>query len=137
VADINGIANALATRIATSTGIRAYPNAPGQVVPPAVVVIPDRPAIMYGQTMDGETTVNLLAIVVLSAANDTSGQTLLNNFVSSSGAQSVNAAVNADPSLAGTVEFAVVLQVSSYGLIEYAGQQYIGGSFLVQCGAHL
>lgn len=136
MADINAIAQALATRIAT-TGVRAFPNAPGQIVPPAVVVIPDRPAILYGQTMDGEVNLNFLAIVLLSAANDTSGQTALNSFVASSGAQSVNAAVNGDPSLAGTVEYAIVLQVGTYGMIEYAGQQYIGASFLIQCGAHL
>lgn len=136
MADINAIAQALATRIAT-TGVRAFPNAPGQVVPPAVVVIPDRPAILYGQTMDGEVNLNFLAIVVLSAANDTSGQTALNNFVASSGTQSVNAAVNGDPSLAGTVEYAIVLQVGTYGMIEYSGQQYIGATFLIQCGAHL
>jgi hypothetical protein len=136
VADINAIAQALANRVAT-TGVRAFPNAPGQVVPPAVVVIPDRPAILYGQTMDGEVNLNFLAIVLLSAANDSSGQTALNNFVASSGAQSVNAAVQGDPSLAGTVEFAVVVSVGTYGMIEYSGQQYIGASFLVQCGAHL
>ena len=138
MADLNAIATALASRISTSTGItNATGYAPGQVVPPAVVVIPDRPAILYGQTMDGEVNLNFLAIVVLSAANDTSGQTALNNFVASSGAQSVNAAVNGDPSLAGTVEYAVVMQVGAYGMIEYAGQQYIGATFLVQCGAHL
>lgn len=136
MADINAVAAALANRIAT-TGVRAFPYAPGQIVPPAAVVIPDRPAILYGQTMDGEVNLNFLAIVLLSAANDTSGQTALNSFVASSGAQSVNAAVNADPSLAGTVEYAIVLQVGTYGMIEYSGQQYIGASFLVQCGAHL
>lgn len=135
--DLNAIATALANRISTATGVKAIPYAPGQVVPPAVVVIPDRPAILYGQTMDGEVNLNLLAIVLVSAANDSSGQAELNNFVSSSGSKSVNAAVQGDPSLAGTVEFSVVIQVSTYGVIEYAGQQYMGASFLVQCGAHL
>lgn len=136
MADVDAIANALANRIAT-TGLRAFGNAPGQVVPPAVVVIPNRPAIIYGVTMDGEVTVNLLAIVLLSAANDNSGQVGLNAVISSSGTKSVNAAVQADPSLAGTCEFAVVVQVSTYGIVEYAGQPYLGATFLVQCGAHL
>lgn len=134
--DLNAIASGLANRITAATGIKSTPYAPGQVVPPALVVIPDRPAILYGQTMDGEVNVNLLAIVLLSAANDTSGQVDLNAYVSSSGSKSVNAAVQADPSLGGAAEFAVVLQVSTYGVIEYAGQQYMGASFLVQCGAH-
>ena len=136
MADVNAIAVALANRIAT-TGVKAFPNAPGQVVPPAVVVIPNRPAILYSETLDGEVTLNFLAIVLLSAANDNTGQVALNATLSSSGAASVNAAVNADPMLAGTVEFAGVLQVSTYGLIEYAGQQYMGATFVIQCGAHL
>ena len=138
MADLNAIASALASRISTSTGIlNATGYAPGAIVPPAVVVIPDRPAILYGQTLDGETNVNMLAIVLMSAANDTSGQKDLNDYVSSSGAKSVNAAVQGDPFLAGTVESAIVLQVSTYGIIEYAGQQYMGASFLIQCLAHL
>lgn len=138
MADVNAIAAALANRIATSTGIKnATGYAPGAIVPPSLVVIPDRPAILYGQTMDGEVDLNMLAIVLLSAANDASGQTDLNSYVSSSGSKSINQAVQGDPSLAGTVEFAVVLQVSTYGIIEYAGQQYMGASFLVKCGAHL
>lgn len=130
------MATGLANRIAT-TGLRPFANAPGQVVPPAVVVILNRPAIQYGVTMDGEVNVNLLAIVLLSAANDTSGQVALNAAVSPSGTASVAAAVQADPSLGGTCEFAVVTQVATYGIIEYAGQNYIGASFIVQCGAHL
>lgn len=136
MADVDAIANGLATRLAT-TGLRAFPNAPGQVVPPAVVVILNRPAITYGVTMDGEVNINLLAIVLLSAANDSSGQIALNATVSSSGAKSINAAVQADPSLGGTCEFALVTQVATYGIVEYAGQNYIGATFVVQVGAHL
>ena len=136
MADLNAISAALATRLGT-TGLRAYSTAPGQVVPPVVVIIPGRPAILYGQTMDGETTVNLLVVVLLSAANDTAGQTALNDYMSPSGAKSINGAVQADPSLGGAVEYATVQQVSTYGLVEYAGQQYIGATFLVQCGADL
>lgn len=136
MADVTAIANALATRLA-STGIKAVGHAPGQVVPPQIVVIPNRPAILYGQTMDGECQVNLLAILMVSAADDTSGQKQLNASVSSSGTVSINAAVQADPTLGGVAEFAIVAQVSTYGLVDYAGQQYLGASFLVQCGAHL
>ena len=136
MADVNAVATALANQIAT-TGLKAFPNAPGQVVPPAVVVIPGRPAILYGQTFDGEVTMNFLAICVLSAANDNSGQVALNGVISSSGATSVCAAVQADTRLAGTVEYAVVQQVPTYGLIEYAGQPYMGATFLIQCGGHI
>lgn len=139
MANVKLIRAGLATRIGTATGLRSHATAPGQVNPPAVVIIPSRPAILYAQTMaaDFETTVNLIAVVLLSAANDTSGQQNLDDYVSSSGTASVFAAVQADPSLGGTCEFAGVTQVSTYGIIEYAGQQYLGASFLVQCGAHV
>jgi hypothetical protein len=136
VANVKAIRVALADRLAT-TGLRAFPNAPGAVSPPAVVIIPNRPAVLYGQTMDGETTVNLLAIALLSAANDASGQDLLDDYVASSGTKSIAAAVQADPSLAGTVEYTIVTQVATYGVVNYAGQDYMGGSFVIECGAHL
>lgn len=136
MADVNAITTALANQLAT-TGIRVFPNAPGQVVPPAVVVIPNRPAIIYGQTFDGEVTLNLLAIVLMSAANDNTGQVAVNAALSSSGPSSINAAVQKDPTLGGAVEFAVVLQVVTYGIVEYAGQQYMGATFSIQCGCHL
>lgn len=136
MADVNAICAGLATRLAT-TGLKAFPNAPGQVVPPAVIVIPNRPAIQYGVTFDGEVTVYLLAIVLLSAANDNSGQVPLNNAVSSSGPASINAAVQAEPSLGGTCSFAVVTQVATYGIVEYAGQNYMGATFTIEVGAHL
>lgn len=136
MANVKAIRVALAARLAT-TGLRTHATAPGQVNPPTVIILPNRPAIQYGITMDGETQVNLLAIVLLSAANDMTGQDLLDDYVSSSGTKSIAAAIQADPTLGGAVEFAVPLQVSTYGLVEYAGQQYMGASFLIQCGAHL
>ena len=136
MANVKTIRVALANQLA-STGLRTHPVAPGQVVPPALVIIPNRPAISFGQTMDGETEVNLLVIVLLSAANDAYGQDVLDDYVSSSGTRSLAAAIQADPTLGGAVEFAVPLQISTYGLIEYAGQQYMGCSLMVQCGAHI
>lgn len=136
MANVKAIRVALANQLA-STGLRTHPVAPGQVVPPCAVIIPNRPAIEFGVTMDGETQVNLLAIILLSAANDAYGQDVLDDYVSSSGPNSVAAAIQADPTLGGAVEFAVPLQVTTYGLVEYAAQQYMGASFLIQCGAHL
>jgi hypothetical protein len=136
MANVKAIRVALATRLST-TGLNVHAIAPGQVIPPCAVIIPNRPAVNYGITMDGETQVNLLAVVLVSAANDASGQDVIDDYVSTSGTKSINAAVQADPTLGGAVEFTVVLQVMTYGLTEYAGQQYMGCSFLIQVGAHL
>jgi hypothetical protein len=136
VADYDGIRQGLAAAITAQTGLRASGDAPGSISPPCAVIIPGRPAITYGETMDGEVDLNILAVVLLSAANDTSGQQSLDAYLASSGAKSVNAAVNADPTLGGKCEYAVVNAVQQYGMIDYAGQQYIGATFLIQVGAH-
>jgi len=136
MADFDAMRNGLAALIGAATGIRAHADASGAISPPCAVVLPGRPAITYGKTMDDEVDVNLLAIVLLSAANESSGQVNLDAYVSSSGAKSINAAVATDPSLGGTCEYAVVVAVQQYGLIEYAAQQYIGATFLIQAGAH-
>lgn len=135
--DPNAICNALAAQLQSHTGLRAHGKAPGSISPPAAVIIPARPAILFGVTMDGEATLNLLAIVALSAANDVAGQDQLLKYIASSGAQSVNGAVQADPTLAGTVEDSVVKQVSTYGIIEYAGQQYMGATFVIEAFVHM
>lgn len=137
MSDLNAMCAGLAAQLTAHTGLRAHGKAPGSIAVPAAVVIPSRPAILYGATMDGETTVNLLVIVAVTAANDVAGQDQLLKYVASSGTLSVPAAVQADPTLGGTAEDAVVRQVASYGLIEYAGQQYMGATFLVEVYAHL
>jgi hypothetical protein len=145
VADLGAIRAGLAALLTAQTGVRAHADAPGSISPPCAVILPGRPAILYGQTMgtditvygEGEVTVNLLVIVLLSAANDVAGQDRLDKYVSSSGSQSVNAAVNKDPTLGHTVEFAVVQAVQQYGLVEYAGQQYMGATLTIQAGASL
>jgi hypothetical protein len=145
VADYGAIRAGLATVIGSATGLNAYATAPGAISPPCVVILPGRPAVVYGQTLgtdvtvygEGEVTVNLMAVIIMSAANESSGQDLLDSYISSSGSHSVNAAVNANPTLGGTVEYAVLIAVQQYGIIEYAAQPYMGASITIQAGAHL
>lgn len=136
MADVKDIANHLAATIGNATGLTFFGYAPGQIVPPAVVVIPAKPAIIYGRTMDGEVDISLLAICAVSAANDAYGQDVLLDYVSTNSAKSVYLAVALDTTLGGSCEYAEVMQVSTYGLVEYAGQTYMGATFLVQVGAH-
>ena len=140
MADIKTMAGNLATLIAGPTGLTSFGYAPGQVVPPAVVVIPAKPAIIYGRTMNGmgpgEVDISLLAICAVSAADDESGQDALLDLISTNTSQSVLLAVQVDPTLGGTCEFAEVMQVVQYGVIDYAGQPYLGATFLVSIGAH-
>lgn len=128
---------ALADQIGDATGLRSFGKAPGAISPPACVVIPARPAVVYGRTMDGEVDISLLAIVAVSAANDVYGQDALLQYISTTGPKSVLLAVRADTSARGTCEWAEVMQVATYGLIDYAGQQYMGATFLISVGAHL
>lgn len=136
MADYDGIRGGLAALLNTRIGIRSFADAPGAISPPVAVILPGRPAISYGETMDGEVELNLLAVVLLSAANDEYGQQNLDAYLASSGPKSVNAAINSDPTLGGTCEYAVTVGVQQYGMIDYSGQQYIGATFLIEAGAH-
>ena len=136
MADYDGVRGGLADLLGSRLGIRSFGDAPGAISPPVAVILPGRPAITYGETMDGEVELNLLAVILLSAANDEYGQKNLDAYLTSSGMKSVNAAVNSDPTLGGTCEFAVTIGVQQYGMIDYSGQQYIGATFLIQAGAH-
>lgn len=136
MADYDAIRQGLATAITAGTGLRAFADVPGAVSPPCCVILPGRPAITYGVTLGGEVNLNLMAMVLLSAASDTYSQQALDEYLSTSGDKSVNAAVEDDPTLGGTCEYAVTTGVQQYGLIDYAGQQYMGATFMIQAGAH-
>lgn len=137
MADPTAICAAAAAQIAARTGITAFGKAPGQVNPPMIIVIPGNPVITYGVTLDGEVNMNLRIVALASAANDDTGQLAVNAYIATSGQLSVPAAMGADPTLGGTVEFAEVTTVTQYGLIDYSGQQYFGATFNCQVGAHL
>lgn len=117
------------------TGLRSTGNRFGQINPPCAVIAPQTGRIIdYGQTLDDETNYYLRVIMLVSEGDSAEGQDLLDAYLSPEGAQSVNAAVQADPTLSGAVSYAAVMQATGYGVMNWNGVEYLACSLIVNIG---
>ena len=136
MAVLSDVRAALAAAVDNVPGLRATGSMAGEISPPVAVVVPARgPFITYGETMEaGVADYELEVILLVSYADERSGQLLLDGYLSATGPNSVRAAVAADPSLGQVVDYAVVTVAQDYGLIDWAGVQYLGARLLVTAG---
>lgn len=126
------VADYLAAHI---TGLRTTANRFLQVNPPMAVIAPQTGSLIrYSTTMDGETDYSLRAIILVSEGDSSGGQDLLDAYLSPTGTQSVYAAVQADPMLGGAVSYAVVVEATGYGLMNWNGVDYLACSLVLNIG---
>jgi hypothetical protein len=145
MADLTSIRDALGTQLFTEIGIRADAQARDQVSPPVIVILPGQPLITYGVTATGPdwpgaVNINLIILLILSdAAPSEKTQRALDAYlgIGSGETQSIAGAIQADPTLGGTVHFCEPVTASNYGRIDYAGQSYFGARVNVQVGSIL
>ena len=126
---------ALAARITSGTGLRATANRFGQASPPCAVIVPQTGRVItYSTTLDGETDYYLRALLLVSYGDSADGQDLLDAYLSPQGAQSVYAAVQADPTLGGVVSYAAVIEATGYGVMNFNGIDYLACSLILNIG---
>lgn len=123
-----GLAAALST-IVSLNGI--YTDEPGQVEPPAAVVRLGSPAVTYGTSLAGGSHDYVFTVLLLVGNASTVGQEALDGYLDVTGADSVYAAVDADPDLGGAADSAAVTTVQNAGLVTWAGAEYLGAELLV------
>jgi len=95
-----GVRTALAAAIDTITALRCFEYVPDSVSPPAAVIEPLE--ITYGMAMqDGLDFYQAYILVIVGRMSDRSAQDRLDAYVTSSGASSIKAKVENDPTLGG------------------------------------
>lgn len=129
MATIAEIMAGIETRLATISGLRVNDVSPGQIVPPcAIVGVP--PIGDYNATMaDGHWDVTPTVTVLTSSAMDRTGQLALASYADHSGDSSIRAAIDADQTLDGLVEYCFVKSFRPLGLEEVGVVGYYGGVF--------
>lgn len=155
MANVQAIRNALADQLQDILGITAFGNMPPTVNPPTIAVIPGSPYIQYGVTMGeqgdamgavmgadpavamSKNNIMLIVVVFISLATGyEETQPALDILLEPPGnTGSIPTAIAFDETLGGAVDFAVPLDVASYGQIQAAGQSYFGARIRVQVGA--
>jgi hypothetical protein len=129
---------ALAAALDTTANVTVYPKAPGAVNIPAggaaAVVMPATGQFLTFGSSVGSDDLAFRVLVLVASADDPLAQDTLDDYLDGSGATAVKAAVEADPTLGGTVDYAVVEGVGDYGRHEFGGTSYWGAAFTVTCG---
>lgn len=126
---------ALAAQLQTrfGTGVRVHERYPDGLNPPAVVI--RRESTNYDTTFGGESTdLTLSAVVFVDFASPRVAQELLDRFTTQTGDYSVAAAVNADPTLGGVVDWATVTEAGPDELSSVQGVDYLTATVTVQVG---
>lgn len=138
MATFSEVRQALADRIATISGLTVCATIPDSIMPPtAIIGPPDKiPFLHYSDTFDGGVTYLLAIRVYVSRADAPLAQLALDPYVAPTGAQSLDATIDDDPSLGGVVEYSNLVQVQGYGQYIIGDIAYIGAEWLVKVMAH-
>lgn len=126
------IRDGIAARLATIPDLQVYPTPPGSIIVPAGVV--RRRNTNYDVTVDGAVDTTWVATVFVQFANNDSAAEQLDEYVSESGDQSIKAAIEADPTLGGVVDFADVASAEGEKVTNYAGIDYLTVDFIIEIG---
>lgn len=135
MADLTAVCNSVGTTLATISGLRVSNQFVSQVNPPAAVVMPQPGQALRFDTLDGGITYFLRVVLLVSMTEDTSSVALLNSYLATTGASSVAQTLRLAPRAAGVYDYAIMDSVRGYGMMEWAGQQYLGAQILVQAMA--
>lgn len=120
------------TRLATIPGLTVTDYSPGQITPPhAIINVP--PIGNYLTSLGGRRPLlEPTVLVLVSAVIDQIGQLQLADYADPDGAQSIPAAVAADPTLGGLVGTCQVISFAPLGLQDVGLIGYFGGTFTLR-----
>lgn len=135
MADLTSVRNALAAALSGISGLRVVPENQSQVNPPMALVLPQPQQVLRFDTLGGGISYLLRIILLVSYVEDLSSQLLMDSYLASTGTSSIAAALKANPTLSGAVDYCNVDSVRGYGLMDWAGQQYLGSQLLVTAAA--
>jgi hypothetical protein len=135
MADYTAIRDGLAAQLETvPTFLTVHATVPNRIVAPAAVVVPGRPVATYHDSMIGSggslTVFNFELVCAVQSMTEEFSQAALDELIS--GANSVPAAVEADPTLGGAATTCQVRQAVDYGVVAYGDSEFIGARFLVE-----
>jgi hypothetical protein len=128
MSDITVMRNAIATNLATISGLRTAAEIPDNPSPPIAVVSLDN--IDYDQAFkQGLTIYNFTVMVIVGRAAEREAQRRLNAFCATS--NGVKSAIESERSLNGTAYDCRVTGVASIGSLQLNDQTYLAADFTV------
>lgn len=135
MADLNAIRQALATALDGISGLRVSPDFVAAPNPPAAIIMPQTRLVETAVALGGTKNFMLRIMVLGSYTEDTSSQALIDSYLATSGPNSISATLEANPTLSGACDYVNVDTVTTYGLLTWAGTEYLGTQFLLTVAA--
>lgn len=126
------IRSGLVTRLQTISGLQVYGHEPGQITPPAAVIV--TPAIEYHRSFNSAEalkTFQFRVMVLVAQGLIDEGAASLDTYADPGSSTSVRAAIEADSTLGGVAESLIVESFRPLNAEEVASLQYWGGEFSV------
>ena len=130
MATFSAIRDGLQARLLTISGLRVADTLPDKVNPPMAVIGPGeplrRPAAFGGTVSEW----NVLVRLFVARTAERAGQDKLDSYVDASGTNSIEAAVAAEKTLGGAVDYMQFVEVRRYGEFRVADVGYLGCEFV-------
>lgn len=125
--DITAVREGVGTALATIVGLRVADHVAGQVNPPQALV--GLPRVEFDNTAArGSDVVYLDVRVFVAGSYNRTASDALSGFLAGSGAQSIKAAVEADPTLSGSCDTVRVLSAEA-GWADHGNAAYLIADF--------
>jgi len=130
---LTSIRDGLKANLETISGLTAYEYVPDWIEPPIALVAPIN-SLNYDSTMArGADTYEIPVIVYISRVDAQLSQDAVDGYLASSGAISVKAAIESDPTLGGAAMSVRVVSATDYGEYEVTqGTSFLGVTFNVE-----
>lgn len=128
--DVSALREAIATNLATISGLRTSADLPDNPNPPIAVVSLE--SIDYDQAFNqGLTVFSFAVMVIVGRQSDRIAQRSLNAYVSQDGPSSIKTAVESDRSLDGNAFDVRVSSMTSIGTLQLNDTDYLVAEFTV------
>jgi len=123
-ASVSAVATALMSSLSGISGLRTKTYQPDQPTPP--IAYPVLQTVTYHRAFGGGDVVMEWDVRVLTGRwTDRTAHALLDNYLSYSGASSVRAALESDPTLGGVVQAMVVQTATNISSVSVAEQEFL------------
>lgn len=136
MATVQEIREGIDDRLATVTNLRHDPVVPKSLNPPpeGAHAFVKRRSTTFDVSMDGEEDLTFAVTVAVSWADQRAAQLNLDPYLAATGAKSVKAAIDGDPTLGGIVNFCRVASVEEERVAPVNQVDYLAADLVLEVG---
>jgi len=128
MASVSALREAIATNLATISGLRVSSFVPDNPNPPMAVISPQ--GIEYHKSFaNGLNTYNFTVAVFVARVSERTAQNSLDAYCASSGSSSIKSAIESDRTLSGLCFDLMVSGMSNYGSVIIGDNTYLTAEF--------